>query len=129
MRFVLTNHSALRRRYWATMPRRSIPDPTATAVGKRIRQLRQEAGLTIEKLAYESELGSKGHLSSIERGLVRPTIETLRILADRLDVLPADLLNVPEDGARQKLIDRTRTMTKLEIRQVLRSLGKKSAGA
>src|SRR5688572_21707928 len=34
------------------MPRRGTPDPLAQAVGARIRQLRQEAGLTIEKLAY-----------------------------------------------------------------------------
>ena len=49
------------------MPRRREPDPLAQAVGQRIRQLRQEAGLTMEKLAFESELGSKGHLSNIEK--------------------------------------------------------------
>jgi len=47
------------------MPRRTTPDPIALAVGARIRQLRREQGLTLEKLAYESDLGSKGYLSDI----------------------------------------------------------------
>jgi transcriptional regulator with XRE-family HTH domain len=51
-------------------------------VGLRVQQLRKEAGLTIEALAYESELGSKGYLSDIERGLALPTLRTLKILAD-----------------------------------------------
>lgn len=58
--------------------------------------------MTIEKLAYESDLGSKGHLSSLERGLVLPTIETIRVLAERLGVLPLDLLNVGGDGWRSE---------------------------
>ena len=32
------------------MPRRNTPDPLAKRVGARVRQLRQEAGLTIEKI-------------------------------------------------------------------------------
>ncbi len=90
------------------MPRRRTADPLSRAVGNRIRELREEAGLTIEKLAYESELGSKGHLSSIERGLVRPTVHTLKAIADRLGVLPLDLLCFPEADDRQRWIDRTR---------------------
>jgi len=106
------------------MPRRSKPDPLAVAVGCRIREIRLEKDLTLEKLAYESELGSKGHLSNIERGLVRPTVETLRVIALRLGVLPADLVNFPKDGPRQKLIERTRKMTKTEVRKLLRTLPK-----
>jgi transcriptional regulator with XRE-family HTH domain len=93
------------------MPRRLKPDAFAVAVGRRVRELREEAGLTMEKLAYESDLGSKGHLSSLERGLVRPTIETLRVLAERLGCLPFDLLTFPEDDARQAFVDRTRKLT------------------
>ena len=52
------------------MPRRSTPDPLALAIGQRIRQLREEAGLTQEKLAYEIGM-SKGFLSDIEKGLAR----------------------------------------------------------
>jgi transcriptional regulator with XRE-family HTH domain len=113
------------------MPRRRTADPLAQAVGARIRQLREEAGLTIEKLAYESELGSKGHLSTLERGLARPTIQTLKALADRLEVKLLDLVTFPEEDDRAKLIDRTREMSTVEIRRVLKlphGLAKRKAG-
>jgi transcriptional regulator with XRE-family HTH domain len=104
------------------MPRLPKPDPLALAVGQRIRQLREEAGLTIEKLAYESGLGSKGHLSSIEKGLVRPTIQTLNTLAGGLDVLLLDLVTFPDDGTRQAVIDQTRDCKEPELRKLLRKL-------
>lgn len=92
------------------MPRRATADPLALAVGRRIRELRLSSGLTMEKLAYESALGSKGHLSNIERGLVRPTVHTLQVLADHLGVLPLDLLTFPDEDLRQALIDQTRRL-------------------
>jgi transcriptional regulator with XRE-family HTH domain len=104
------------------MPRREKPHPFAIRVGRRIRSLRREAGLTIEKLAYESDLGSKGHLSSLERGLVLPTVETIRVIAERLGVLPLDLVTFPEDSAREKLIDRTRKASRKEIEAALAHL-------
>jgi transcriptional regulator with XRE-family HTH domain len=113
------------------MPRRQTADPLAQAVGERIRHLREEAGLTIEKLAYESELGSKGHLSTLERGLARPTIQTLKALADRLEVKLLDLVTFPDEDDRAKLIDRTREMSASEIRRLLkqsRTPGKRPSG-
>ena len=92
-------------------------------MGRRIRSLREAAGLTIEKLAYESDLGSKGHLSSIERGLVRPTVHTLAVLAERLNVLPLDLLCFPDEDERQSLIEQTRSASPSSIRRLLRDLG------
>ena len=82
--------------------------------------MRQEAGLTIEKLAYESELGSKGHLSTLEKGLARPTIQTLQVIADRLEVKLLDLVTFPDEDERAKLIDRTRTMSSADIRRLLK---------
>jgi len=38
-------------------------------------------------------------------GLALPTVTTLRVLAERLDVLPLDLLTEPDADPRQKLID------------------------
>jgi transcriptional regulator with XRE-family HTH domain len=102
------------------MPRRLKPDPLALAVGQRIRALRVAAKLTLEKLAFESELGSKGHLSSLEKGLVMPTVQTLKVLADRLGVLVLDLVTFPEDDDRSNLIDRTRELTKGSVRRLLR---------
>jgi transcriptional regulator with XRE-family HTH domain len=102
------------------MPRRQTADPQAQAVGARIRQLREEAGLTIEKLAYESELGSKGHLSTLERGLARPTIQTLQALADRLEVKLLHLVTFPQEDDRARLIDRTREASAADIRKLLK---------
>ncbi|NUQ73374.1 MAG: helix-turn-helix transcriptional regulator [Polyangiaceae bacterium] len=91
-------------------------------MGQRIRQLREEAGLTMEKLAFESELGSKGHLSNIERGLVRPTVQTLQVLADRLGVLLLDLVTFPERDERQHLIDRTRSLPRGTLKKLAKEL-------
>ncbi|MDI3283772.1 helix-turn-helix transcriptional regulator [Polyangium sp. 15x6] len=109
------------------MPRRREPDPFALQVGIRIRQLREEQGLTMEKLAFESELGSKGHLSNLERGLARPTIHTLRVLAERLEVDVLDLLTFPEQGDRQKLVDLTRYLRRGTIRKLLKDILKDMA--
>ena len=68
----------------------------------------------MEKLAYESELGSKGHLSNLEKGLAVPTIETLRVLAERLGVLPVDLLNVGAT-AREELIEISRHLSSKDV--------------
>jgi transcriptional regulator with XRE-family HTH domain len=101
------------------VPRREKPDPYSEQIGKRIRELRVEQGITMERLAYESELGSKGHLSNIERGLVRPTAHTLKVLADALGVLPLYLLTFPADGARQQLVERTRHLDAQTLRRWL----------
>ncbi len=80
-----------------SMPRRSTPDPLAERIGARIRVLRQDAGLTLEKLAYESEVGSKGYMSDVEKGLARPSVETLAAIADRLEVKILDLVTFPDE--------------------------------
>src|SRR4051812_15814768 len=87
------------------MPRRNEPDKLAVAVGNRIRELRAEEGLTLEQLAQQSEIGSKGHVSNIERGLVRPNIWTLKRMADALNVLPLDLMTFPHKSIRERLVD------------------------
>jgi transcriptional regulator with XRE-family HTH domain len=102
------------------VPRRAKPDALSSAVGARIRQLREEQQITMERLAYESEVGSKGHLSNIERGLVRPTAHTLKALADRLGVTLADLVTFPDDGDRARLYDLTRHLPDARVRVLLR---------
>jgi transcriptional regulator with XRE-family HTH domain len=91
-------------------------------VGQRIRALREEVGLTQEQLAYTSELGSKGHLSNLEKGLAVPNVGTLRSLANRLGVLLADLVNDPGDGDRAKLIELTRSLSPGAIRKLVKEL-------
>lgn len=102
------------------MPRREQADPIAAKIGQRVRTLREAHDLTQEKLAYESGLRSKGHLSGIERGLVRPTLHTLAILAERLEVDLLDLVTFPEESTRQRLVDLTRQMKAGTIRRLVR---------
>lgn len=102
------------------MPRRQKPDPLAQAIGQRIRQLREAQGLTLEKLAYESELGSKGYLSDIERGLALPTMTTLKVIADHLGILLLDVVTFPDADDCQRLTDRLRKLPSGSIRRLLR---------
>jgi transcriptional regulator with XRE-family HTH domain len=105
------------------MPRREKADPLAAKIGARIRALREAQGLTQEKLAYEGGLKSKGHLSGIEKGLVLPTLPTLAVLAERLEVDLLDLVTFPEDSTRQTLVDQTRTMASGTMRRLVREAG------
>ena len=102
------------------MPRRSTPDPLAQRIGARVRQLRQEAALTLEQLAYESDVGSKGFLSDIEKGLARPTVQTLAAIAERLGVALLDLVTFVDEDERQRLVDRTRSLSRGTVRKLLR---------
>ena len=97
------------------MPRRKEPHPLALQIGTRIRALRAEIPLTMEKLAYESGLQSKSSLSNIENGWVLPTLETLVILAQRLGVELVDLVTFPQNSLRHRAIDATRTATVQEL--------------
>lgn len=101
------------------MPRRVDPDPLSEAVGRRVRALRAERGLTLEKLAYESGSISKGHLSDLERGLLRPNVQTLKSVADRLGVHLLDLVTFPEEGPRHSLVDATRGLSAVDIAELL----------
>lgn len=101
------------------MPRRDEPDPLAKAIGNRIRTLRKAANRTLEKLAYESDVGSKGYLSDIEKGLAVPSLSTLEKLAHSLEVELLDLVTLPEQGPRHQLVDATRTMSAAAVRRLL----------
>ena len=80
--------------------------------------------MTIQQLAETSEIGSKGHISNMERGLVRPNIQTLKQVADGLGVLPLDLMTFPKLDVRQKLIDLTRHISRMKLSEVLRHVMK-----
>ena len=74
------------------------------------------------ELAAEADGLSKGHVSNIEQGLVRPTSHTLQVLADALGVLPLDLLTFPWRSLRQRLVDVTRKVSNADIAGALRRL-------
>jgi transcriptional regulator with XRE-family HTH domain len=69
------------------MRRSEQPQP---ALGKAIRQLREERGMTQETLAQEAGV-TVGHMSMIERGHSNPTWGTVKGIAKALGAAMADL--------------------------------------
>jgi len=61
-------------------------------IGNRIRELRIEANLSQEKLAFESEL-DRTYIGSVERGERNISVINLRKIAKALKYKTADLLN------------------------------------
>lgn len=61
-------------------------------LGKRIRLLREEAGLSQEKLGIATGL-SQTYISGIENGTRNPSIKTLDKLAKALGVSISDITN------------------------------------
>jgi transcriptional regulator with XRE-family HTH domain len=62
-----------------------------SAIGPKIRELREAASLTQEDLAHQASI-STSTLSRIERGAYQPRLDTLGKLAQALAVPIADLL-------------------------------------
>ncbi|HET6255883.1 MAG TPA: helix-turn-helix transcriptional regulator [Puia sp.] len=60
-------------------------------IGKRLREVRIEKGFSISGLADQADI-DRSNLSRIENGAVDPSISTLYILADALDIPIAELL-------------------------------------
>lgn len=59
--------------------------------GNRLREVRQEAGISQEKLAEVAGL-HRTYVSSVERGERNISLLNIKKLADALNVAPADLL-------------------------------------
>jgi len=74
------------------MRRSDQPQP---ALGKAIRQLREERGMTQEALAQEARI-TVGHMSMIERGHSNPTWATIRNIAEALDTPLAEVASSAE---------------------------------
>lgn len=67
-------------------------------LGRRLREVRQRAGLSVSELARLAEV-SRRHLTEVEAGRSNPTVTRLVDLAQALDVDPAELLAL--DSARR----------------------------
>lgn len=74
------------------MRRSDQPQP---ALGKAVRQLREERGVTQEALAQDAGV-TVGHMSMIERGHSNPTWATVKAIASALDSPMADLAQLAE---------------------------------
>lgn len=66
-------------------------DHPQIALGKAIREFRQERGMTQEALAQEAGV-TVGHMSMIERGHANPTWSTVKAIADALGRRMVDLV-------------------------------------
>ena len=103
------------------MPRRSTPDAFALQVGARIRELRQEQGLSLAGLADASAL-SKGHLSSVEHGLAAITIHTISRLAVGFGVPPLYLLTFAKEDERAHVAELVRRLSLADVKKLRRQL-------
>ena len=72
------------------MRRSDQPQP---ALGKAIRQLREERGMTQEALAHDAGV-TVGHLSTIERGHSNPTWATVKAITAALDASMVELMKL-----------------------------------
>jgi len=66
----------------------------AAEVGRQVRRLRTERGLSLSELALRAGIG-KATLSGLEGGTRNPTIETLYAITAQLDVPLAAVLSAP----------------------------------
>lgn len=60
-------------------------------LGKNVRLLRKQAGLSQEELAFQAEM-KRGYVSDLERGKRNPSVKALGRLAHALGVPPSRLL-------------------------------------
>ncbi|MGW7532120.1 helix-turn-helix domain-containing protein [Amycolatopsis sp. NPDC054798] len=67
-------------------------------ITRRLRELRLERGLTLDKVAAAADL-TPGYLSRVESGQRVPSLGTLVVLARALDVSVADLVASEERGS------------------------------
>ena len=68
----------------------------AKKVGEVIQEYREKKGLSQEVVSGLADIG-RTHLSAIERGVRKPTLETFFKIADALDILPSELMKMIEN--------------------------------
>ena len=68
----------------------------AYTVGRDIQRLREQRGKTQEVLSGLAGIG-RTHLSAIERGARKPTLETFSLIAEALNMKPSALLAAIEE--------------------------------
>ena len=73
----------------------------AVAVGNVIQDLREKKGLSQDVVSGFAGIG-RTHLSAIERGLLKPTLETFVRVCETLGVKPSDLMALIEQAGAIK---------------------------
>ena len=70
-----------------------------TQFGKTLIQLRKKIGISQEGLAYESGL-ARSFVSEIERGIKQPSLSTIFIIADTLEIKASILIKSVEEAIK-----------------------------
>lgn len=70
----------------------------SVAFGQIVRELREEAGLSQERLSYLAKL-SRNYVGQVERGENSPTLDAVAALARALGKPARDLIAAAEDRA------------------------------
>ena len=73
----------------------------AEVVGKIIQEYREKKGLSQEVVSGLADIG-RTHLSAIERGERKPTLDTFFKIADALGVKPSVLIAAIEEEMQKK---------------------------
>lgn len=73
----------------------------AEIVGKVIQNYREKCNLSQDVVSGLADIG-RTHLSAIERGVRKPTLETFFKLAEALNIAPSKLMRMIEDELNQK---------------------------
>ena len=76
----------------------------AKKVGEVIQEYREKRGLSQEVVSGLADIG-RTHLSAIERGVRKPTLETFFKIADALDILPSELMKMIEKNVKVFIIN------------------------
>ena len=72
----------------------------AVIVGKIIQEYREKKRLSQEVVSGLADIG-RTHLSAIERGVRKPTLETFFKIADALDIKASDLMKSIENYSQK----------------------------
>lgn len=75
----------------------------AEILGHVIQEYREKRGLSQEVVSGLAGIG-RTHLSAIERGVRKPTVDTFFKICDALDILPSELMRRIEDAASQPAV-------------------------
>lgn len=75
----------------------------ATNLGNRIRELRKNKGVSQLELAYDMDM-SMNTISGIELGKISPKIDTLKKIAQKLDIDISELFDFSEHTPKDKVI-------------------------
>lgn len=77
-----------------------VPALDSVAVGKAISEIRKEKGLSQEVLSGLADIG-RTHLSAIERGERKPTLETLYRISCAMDIKMSDIVIKIEENTKE----------------------------